>query len=110
MPKRTKAPKKKASRRKRPEKPQKKFRKAERNMKAKCLADFVEAKSKELKANEIDTLAKENLVCPFCGWQHDPDDLSLRKGTSSGLIKCSDCGEAFEFEVVRVVAYTTFVP
>jgi hypothetical protein len=81
-------------------------------MKTKSLADFIDKKSKELLEpfpGEYLTLAQENLVCPLCGWKHDPDDLSLRK-QQHGLVKCSDCGEAFEFEAVRKTVYSTSIP
>lgn len=60
-----------------------------------------------LQEGEIDTFAKDDLVCPFCGWQHDPDDLGVRK-KSSGFIRCVDCGETFSFESTKKVVYTTY--
>lgn len=81
-------------------------------MKTKSLADFIEKKSLELKEpfpGEFHTLAQANLVCPFCGWNHDPEDLSIKR-QAHGLVKCSDCGEAFEFEAVRKTVYSTSPP
>lgn len=76
-------------------------------MKTKSLADYVEEKIRTV--NDHDTIATEEPTCPFCGFVHDGDGLDLSK-KSGGLLKCLDCGEAFEFEVVRKIAYTTFIP
>lgn len=73
----------------------------------KSLVDMVEEKLRE--RNEHDTLGKDQPICPFCGHEHDAEGLDLSK-KSRGLLKCLDCGEAFEFEVIRKVVYTTFEP
>lgn len=101
--------KRKANSRKRPEKPVKKNREAERMMKKKSLADFIDRKVEEAEESEHPTFAQDQVVCPFCGWQHEPEELSIKK-QHDGLAKCSECGEAFEYEVVVRKAYTTFVP
>jgi len=77
-------------------------------MKKNALADYVDRKLQELreKKGEHDTFAKENLVCPFCGHEHDPEDVGVLK-QSSGLVKCGNCGEAFEFEAFTKKVYTT---
>lgn len=91
------------------EKPQKKDRAAERTLKTKSLADFIDRKTEESNENEFETFAQEDLICPFCGFSHDAEDLNIKK-QQDGLVKCADCGEAFEYEVVVLKAYTTFVP
>ena len=75
-------------------------------MKAKSLADFID-KACDPGPDEHDTFAQDNLKCPFCGHTHEPEDLNIKKQTQ-GTIKCSSCGEAFSFEVVKKVTYTTW--
>lgn len=78
-------------------------------MKTKSLADYVDEKIEAVSESEHETFAQDDLVCPFCGWKHDAESLNIKK-QHDGLVKCSDCGEAFEFEVVVKKVYTTFVP
>ena len=101
--------KKSALKKKPVKKPHAKDRDAERTVKTKSLADFVDKKVQEIISRDPDTLAQEDVVCPFCKWRHDPEDLRLGK-RSSGMVKCSDCGEGFEYEALRKVVFTTFVP
>lgn len=106
------APKRKRSTRKRPEdKGSRKNRRVGRSMKkAKTLSDFLDEKIQEkekAKEKQIDTFAKEELICPYCGWSHDPEIVGKKQ---SGLVKCGDCGEAFEFEATKRVVYSTSVP
>ena len=98
---------KKTCRRKHPEKPHTQPREAERSVKNKSPSDYIDAKMKDLK--EHDTFARDVLVCPFCGHEHEPSDLKVEK-KSGGTVKCGDCGEAFEFEMTEKIAYSTYEP
>lgn len=98
---------KKTSRRKHPEKPHTLPREAERTVKQKSLSDYLDSKMKDIK--EHDTHARDVLVCPFCGHEHEPEGLRIEK-KSAGSVKCGECGEAFEFEVTKKIAYSTYEP
>jgi len=54
----------------------------------------------------IDSFAKDLLVCPFCGWEHDPVDMGLGR-KSYGYVRCHECGETFSFETTQKIVYTT---
>jgi len=82
-------------------------RAAERSLKKKSLADYVEKCDTESQIQKFLPDATEMLICPTCGWENDPQNLKLGK-SSEGLIKCGECGEAMRYEAVRKTYYFTY--
>lgn len=58
-------------------------------------------------SNEIDHVDTDELVCPYCGFEHtDSWDLAREEGyTWWGRITCAGCGVRFGF--VESSVYTT---
>jgi transcription elongation factor Elf1 len=71
----------------------------------KSLAEQLDDKIKA--ASQHDTFAREVLVCPHCGYEHDAVDMIGKK--SEGTVKCMDCGEAFSFEATVRTYYSTYI-
>lgn len=101
----------KLTRKKRPKpEPKKAFQKArsaERTVKSKSLADFLDQKIEEAATpSPFTTIAQPDLVCPHCGWRHEAEDFGLSK-QSTGTVKCSDCGQGFGYEMRVTRTYST---
>lgn len=45
----------------------------------------------------------DNIVCPFCGYEHDPTDFGGRPGSHS----CDECQKPFRYEADYSVTYST---
>ncbi len=45
----------------------------------------------------------DNIVCPYCGEEHDPTDFDGRGGSHS----CDNCHKAFRYEADYSVTYST---
>jgi len=52
---------------------------------------------------EFDTYLTHNLVCPYCGYEHeDPDDMR-----ASGTYPCQRCEKEFTYSCDYTVYYIT---
>lgn len=55
-------------------------------------------------SKEIDHSYTEEIVCPYCGYEHEN---SWEWEGSGGREECAECGKEFKWESETVVTYCT---
>ena len=56
-------------------------------------------------SDPIDTNFTENVVCPYCGYNHDNSDEWFRDGGNEVEVECEECGKVFIAEADYSVLY-----